>query len=150
MQQIAVSSKRYLATQNNKVKAVSFQTRRTLIIMHGFIFLKVRRGFLCGFAGRWRWIQTVLPERVDVVPQGTARLWVSRGVAVFQPPAGHLHLAGWGLAWDQILCPVHKQLVRHFLFLFFNLQLKRLSRGSYFSLKAQQVKDMVLWPLDAI
>lgn len=78
-------------------------------------------GVICRhpFAGRWRWIQKVFPERVDVVPQGAACLWVSRGVALFQPPAGHLHFAGWGLARYEILRPVHKQLVRHFLFPFF-------------------------------
>lgn len=70
------------------------------------------------FAGRWRRIKEILPEHVDVVPQGPTCLWVSRGVTLFQPSPRHLCDARWGLAWDQSLCPFHKQLVRHFPFLY--------------------------------
>lgn len=40
--------------------------------------------------GGRRRLETVLPERVDVLPQGATRLRVPGRVAVFQPPPGHI------------------------------------------------------------
>lgn len=66
--------------------------------------------------GGRRRIKTVLPERVDVLPQGATCLRVPGGVALFQPPPGHLRDTRRWLARHQDLRPVHEQLVRHFSF----------------------------------
>lgn len=70
--------------------------------------------YLC--TGGWRRIETVLTENLDILPQGTARLWLPRGVALLQPPPGHIRDARRWLARHQNLRPVHEQLVRHFPF----------------------------------
>lgn len=62
--------------------------------------------------GGWRRIETVLPEHVDVLPQGAARLRVPRGVALLQPAPGRIRNARWGVARHPNLRPVYEQLVR--------------------------------------
>lgn len=98
--------------------------------------------FIYHFAGRWRRIKKILPEHVDIFPQGPACLWDSRGVALFQPSPRRLCDARWGLAWNQSLCPLHKQLVRHFPFLYYQQLSNSLSNaltqsGCHSQLKAQ-------------
>lgn len=78
-------------------------------------------GIICWyhFAGGWRRIKKVLPEHVDIFPQGPARLRVSRRVTLFQPSPRRLCGARRWLARNKNLRTFHKQLVRYFLFPFF-------------------------------